>query len=65
MDQRVSYPTMGQTQGRELPYDVGEQFTCLTSKTIWSVHTGKKQVSASLGLPLDVYMVYFRVVGSQ
>ena len=43
---------MGQTQGQEfpydghkLPYDVGETFTCLSSKTIWSVHAGKKKAS--------------------
>lgn len=41
---------MGQTQGRELPYDVGEKFDCLSSKTIWSVHAGKKQVWACVGL---------------
>ena len=35
---------MGQTQGHELPYDVGEKYSCLTSKSIWSVHSGKKKV---------------------
>lgn len=36
---------MGQAQGSELPYDIGDKFSCLSSKTIWSVHAGKKQVS--------------------
>ena len=35
---------MGQAQGHELPYDVGEKFTCLSSKSIWSVHSGKTKV---------------------
>ena len=44
---------MGQTQGRELPYDIGERFTSLTSKTIWSVHAGKKKVRMDLHPPVD------------
>lgn len=38
---------MGQAQGSELPYDVGERYTSLASKTIWSVHAGKKKVGGS------------------
>ena len=38
---------MGQTQGHELPYSIDERHNCLTGKTIWSVHAGKKKVNYS------------------
>ncbi|KAL5463579.1 hypothetical protein EMCRGX_G032488 [Ephydatia muelleri] len=44
---------MGQQQGRELPFDVGEQFTCLAGKTIWSVHRGRRKVD---GEPVTVFV---------
>ena len=36
---------MGQGQGRELPFDVGTRHDCLSGKTIWSVHAGRRKVS--------------------
>ena len=35
---------MGQGQGRELPFDVGIKYDCLSGKTIWSVHAGRRKV---------------------
>lgn len=37
---------MGQAQGKDqLPVEVGEVYTCMIGKTIWSVHNGKRKVS--------------------
>lgn len=44
---------MGQQQGRELPFDVGEQFSCIAGKTIWSVHRGRRKVD---GEPVTVFV---------
>lgn len=37
--------SMGQAQGRELPFDIGDRHSCLTGKTIWSAHDGKRKVN--------------------
>ena len=48
---------MGQGQGRELPFDVGTKYDCLSGKTIWSVHAGKRKVSIESGNEfIDVYL---------
>lgn len=35
---------MGQGQGRELPFDIGESHSCLAGKTVWTAHDGKRKV---------------------
>jgi SCY1-like protein 1 len=37
---------MGQGLASNLPYEVGENFSCLKGKTVWSVHKGKKKADA-------------------
>ena len=36
---------MGQAQGRELPFDIGEKHSCLVGKTVWSAHDGRRKVN--------------------
>ena len=37
---------MGQAQGKDqLPVDVGELYSCMLGRTIWSVNSGKHKVS--------------------
>ena len=40
--------TMGQAQGRELPFDIGDTHSCLTGKTVWTAHDGKRKVDHSV-----------------
>lgn len=40
-----SLDKMGQAQGRELPFDIGDRHSCLTGKTIWSAHDGRRKVN--------------------
>ena len=35
---------MGQAQGRDLPFDIGDSHSCLSGKTIWIAHDGRRKV---------------------
>ncbi len=51
---------MGQSQGHELPFDIGDKCTCLSGKSIWSVHAGKRKVDLSLNIySSTVYVILF------